>query len=78
MADKDKPIRQLEGALQETFAAAETNPKTGLSYNDKLADPNSPEVRQRRQRLIKEINAGWSQESERALSGIASQYIQKR
>jgi len=74
MADKDKLNRQSEGVLQETFAAPEAKPSTSLSYNDKLADPYSPEVKQRRERLIKEINAGWSEESDRALSAIATRY----
>ena len=78
MADKDEANQETDGFLHESFSAAPTPEAKGLSYSDNPVNPYSPEAKQRRARLIKEINAGWSEESERGLSLIANRYAPKQ
>ena len=47
------------------------------SQSNARPNPYSPEAKKRRVKLIAEINAGWSEESERALSILADR-LEKR
>jgi hypothetical protein len=78
MAEEDVLNHEPEGVLRESSSAAPIAGAKGLSYSDNPANPYSPEAKERRTRLIKDINTGWSEESERGLSLIASRYVPKR
>ena len=64
---------------KKRVAAAKTPvlKETPFSSADLLSGLWSPEVKRRREKLIAELNAGWSEESERALSVIAERFKSK-
>jgi hypothetical protein len=64
-----------EGILKESFIPATDTAEIGYSAQALDVAVHSPEARQRRLRLIREINAGWSEKSETALSKIAGQFF---
>jgi hypothetical protein len=70
--------QQSEGLLRDACSTVEAKQHKGVTYGDNTRNPDSPEIRLRRARLIKEINAGWTKESENGLNLIAGQFFLKR
>jgi hypothetical protein len=78
MADKNESNHENEALLRDSASGEPFTGAKGLSYSDSPANPYSTEAKQRRARLINDINTGWSEESERGLSLIANRYVPKR
>jgi hypothetical protein len=75
-SSEDVPDPAAEGALHESFPGMAT-PAQHTSYFATDADHGSVEAQERRKKLVAEINAGWSEVSECALSAIAERFFQK-
>jgi hypothetical protein len=61
------------GALHESFASVASPARKTSSW----PDLSSLEAKERRAKLIAEINSGWSEESECGMSTIAEQFLPK-
>ena len=71
------PSGDPEGALHESFETTAVPTRRRPAAARAQASHASPEAKRRRAKLLAELNAGWSEESERALSLIASHFFSK-
>lgn len=75
--ERDSSNGDATGALHESLAPAAGPAEKVSSFSGGNPDPLSREAKERRGTLIAKINAGWSEEAERALFAVAEQFLAK-